>query len=208
MLRVLFLGEGTSDEGLALHVERIAAECGVDVAITVPRLEFVPGYIDRTVAGKLQGILRMGGTYDVVVIHRDGDRDGRDARLEEISAAVEQVTPDVKHVCVIPIRMTEAWLVLDEPAIREVAGNPNGREPLQIPKPAAAERISDPKAMLKELLETASGLTGRRLRDFKTKFPVHRRLLLERLRPDGPVRQLSAWRHFDEDVRSAFGKAS
>jgi hypothetical protein len=205
MLRVLFLGEGTSDEGIALHVERIAAECGVDVAITVPRLEFVPGYLDRSVAGKLLGIRRMGGTYDVVVVHRDGDRDGRDARLKEIRAAVEEVMPDVNHVCVIPIRMTEAWLVLDESAIREVAGNPNGREILGVPEPAIAEKIPDPKALLKELLVKASGLTGRRLRDFRTKFPVHRRLLLERLRPNGPVTRLTAWQQFDEDVRSVFG---
>lgn len=204
MHRVLFLGEGTSDEGIAFHVERIATECGVDVAITVPRLDLVPGLVDRSVAGKLTAISRMGGSYDVVVVHRDADRDGREARMKEIRDAVHEVMPDVRHICAIPVRMTEAWLVLDEAAIREVAGNPNGRIPLDLPRPNGAERIADPKALLKDLLVTASGLAGRRRRDFQTRFPIHRRLLLERLRPDGHVAGLTSWCHFDQDVRAVF----
>ena len=31
---------------------------------------------------------------------------------------------------IVPVRMTEAWLLLDESAIRRVAGRPHGDEPL------------------------------------------------------------------------------
>lgn len=49
----------------------------------------------------------------------------------------------------------------------------------------------------------ASGLSGRRLKSFKQRFSTHRRLLLERLDPSGPVNELSCWRRFDEDLRNA-----
>jgi hypothetical protein len=31
--RLLFLGEGTSDQGIAIHIERMAVENGLDVQI-------------------------------------------------------------------------------------------------------------------------------------------------------------------------------
>jgi hypothetical protein len=53
--------------------------------------------------------------------------------------------------------MTEAWLVLDEPLLRKVAGNPNGSMTLPIPTIRQAEWIADPRALLKEILVAASG---------------------------------------------------
>jgi hypothetical protein len=40
---------------------------------------------------------------------------------------------DMPVVCVVPVRMMEAWLLIDEMAIRRVAGNPNGRIPIELP---------------------------------------------------------------------------
>ena len=37
--------------------------------------------------------------------------------------------------------MTEAWLLFDESAIRVVAGNPNGKNPLNIPDLSVVEQI-------------------------------------------------------------------
>lgn len=202
MHKVLFLGEGSSDQGIAVHVERIAAELGIETQVTAPDAAMLPPH-DGTVAGKLRSIQRLGGSYAAVFIHRDADRAGREARVAEIRDAVNQVMPGVIHAAVVPVRMTEAWLLLDEQLIREVAGNPNGRVPLRLPSANEAERIADPKALLKELLVTASELTGRRRRSFQAAFPFNRRRLLEELDPGGPVRDAASWQQFREDIAHA-----
>ena len=53
-----------------------------------------------------------------------------------------------------------------EPAIRVAAGNPNGRMPLLLPTLRETEALVDPKETLRALLREASGLTGRRLKNF------------------------------------------
>ena len=106
-------------------------------------------------------------------------------------------------VPVVPIRMTEAWLLLDEEAIRKVAERPNGRTPLDLPKPHEVESIADPKRRLKETLLLASQTSGRRHQQFARDFSRHRALLLQRLDPSGAVSQLSAWRRLQSDVERA-----
>ncbi len=41
-LRLLFLGEGASDSGIAYHVERIATDAGFDVMLSDPDLSRLP----------------------------------------------------------------------------------------------------------------------------------------------------------------------
>jgi len=67
---------------------------------------------------------------------------------------------------VVPVRMLEAWLLLDEKAIRQAAGNPNGRQPLNLPSPSRLEERPDPKHDLHEALRTACALRGRRWKKF------------------------------------------
>ena len=203
MHRILFLGEGTSDEGIAVHVERIAEGCGLDVALTVPDLGLLP-LKDRTVRGKLEAVMTLGATFDLVVVHRDSDNVDRREREQEIREAVEIAVPECPHVAVVPVKMTEAWLVLDEVAIRSVAGNPAGRMSLGLPGPREAERIADPKAVLREALVAASGLTGRKRTIFQRGFSHQRRQLLERLDHNGAVQHLPSWRTFVDDLQNAF----
>lgn len=207
-VRILFLGEGPSDSGLVPQIENLAARLSIAVAITDPdlsRLRKPPG---RAVAEKLKVALAIGGQYDLAIVHRDADRDGRDARLMEITTAVEATMPDSSYVAVIPVRMTEAWLLTDEHELRSVAGNPKGTMQLDLPRPARVEAIPDPKKLLKEILGTASGLSGRRLAKFNDRFSQHRRQLLERLDPDGSIGAVSSWRCFVADLQSALKKAT
>ena len=44
--------------------------------------------------------------------------------------------------------MAEAWLILDEAAIRTAVGKPDSRIPLHLPTPREAERRADPKGIL------------------------------------------------------------
>jgi hypothetical protein len=115
--------------------------------------------------------------------------------------------PDVAHVPVIPIRMTEAWLLLDEAEIRRVAGAPNGKAALDLPRPRRVESIPDPKEVLRQTLARASGLSGRRLELFNKRFSLHRRQLLEGIDPHGPIRDVPSWCHFNADLATSLESA-
>ena len=111
---------------------------------------------------------------DVIFIHRDSDRESPSNRRREISDAIQSLpTGPARHwVPVIPVRMTEAWLLVSESALRGASGNPNGRNPLQLPPWRDLETIPDPKMVLQDLLVEASGLFGRRRKKFN--FPAQR----------------------------------
>jgi hypothetical protein len=144
----------------------------------------------------------MAGAPDVVVVHRDADSAGLIARRQEIEQAVAACAPTSKPVPVIPVRMTEAWLLLDEDAIRYVAGNPRGRAPLTLPKRHEVERAADPKHMLSSCLLDAASVTGRRRAQLIQRFSQNRRQLLERLDPEGPVAELSSWQELVASVEA------
>lgn len=203
-MRVAFLGEGSSDNGIAPHIERLAAERNIRSSVTVPDFARLDGKVGHSVPEKLCALRGFGDEYDLVVVHRDADNAGHEARALEISQAIGTQWAEIAHVPTIPVRMLEAWLLLDEQAIRQVAENPNGRTPLQLPKLAAIERNADPKALLKETLAKASGLSGRRFEQFQRRFPQHRLRLLELLDPRGPVLQLPSWNRFIGDLDAAF----
>jgi hypothetical protein len=101
---------------------------------------------------------------DVIFIHRDSDRESPSNRRREISDAIDSLreSPARHWIPVIPVRMTEAWLLVSESALRSASGNPNGRIPLQLPPWRDLETIPDPKVVLQNLLVSASGLSGRR----------------------------------------------
>ena len=105
---------------------------------------------------------------DIIFIHRDSDRETHVNRRMEISRAIESLPTNPAQHCVpvIPVRMTEAWLLVSEKALRGASGNPNGRNPLQLPALQDLEKIPDPKTVLQALLTEASGLSGRRKKKF------------------------------------------
>ena len=143
---------------------------------------------------------------DLLFIHRDAEREPRENRVSEIREAIEEVVKQSvavpPHVCVIPIRMQEAWLLFDEAALRKAAGNPNGRQPLELPNIRKVEQLPDPKEYLHELLCKASGLTGRRLKQFssdKVNGCVHR--LAELINDFSPLRALSAFQALETEIQ-------
>lgn len=206
-IRVVYLCEGSSDEGIAFHIEQIAAERGVDIVLSIPDFRLLPGHVEKTIAGKLRAIQLLGGNYDLAIIHRDADRDGTAARRMEITKAISEVCPDMDFVCLIPVTMTEAWLLLDEEAIRQVAENPKGRMNLSLPRAAHVENIADPKERLKETLALASDLSGRRLRDFQKRFSQNRRRLLEQLDRNGRVADVPSWQSFRKELEEALARS-
>ena len=140
---------------------------------------------------------------DLLFIHRDAERDTPDQRISEINEAVQTAisnnisVPPV--VCVIPVRMLEAWLLFDLNAIRMAAGNPNGTQSLDLPSLSELENLADPKESLHRMLRDASGLHGRRLRYFNSDSALLR--IPELIDDFGQLRKLTAFRKLENDIR-------
>ena len=138
--------------------------------------------------------------FDLLFVHRDADAAGHEERTREIVDALANAALDVGQVPIVPVRTTEAWVLLDEAAIRRVAGKPRGRQPLNLPRPARVESLADPKEALATALAAASGYSGSRLRRFRNRFGQHRRILLEQLAVGGTLELVPAWRRLREAV--------
>ena len=113
---------------------------------------------------------------DLLFVHRDAESAPIEERAAEIRKALEEssVEDSVRVVCVVPVRMQEAWLLIDEAALRRAAGDPNGTQPLAMPDVQRLEELADPKQRLRELLHQASGLRGHRLKRFNWRSSAHR----------------------------------
>lgn len=189
--------EGSSDQGLTVALETLLAEAGFDIVRGEAHLK------RGTVAESLATLATNREFFNVVFVHRDSDRAGREARVAEVTSAASSVTwavgDEPRVVPVIPITMTEAWLLLDEAAIRDVCGNSRGTAALGLPKPHEVEGVSDPKKLLFEAMRKAGPQGGRR-RGNERDLNRWRARLLERLDVHGPVRNLSGWKALEEDI--------
>ena len=138
---------------------------------------------------------------DLLFVHRDAEREPIGRRIEEIRESLERCAIDTPPVvCVIPVRMQEAWLLIDESALRRAAGNPRGRQPLNMPDPRTLEDLPDPKQSLHELLARASGLDGRRLRRFNRDMGRHVHRVAEHIGEFRLLRELTAFQQVESQV--------
>jgi len=135
---------------------------------------------------------------NLLFVHRDAEAQNPEERRAEVMAAVLSIPTPPAIVCVIPVRMSETWLLLNERAIRTAAGRPSGRVQLQLPGPERAELIPDPKGVLFQALRDASECTGRRLDNLNEHALRHR--VAELIDDYSILRRLSAFRRLEEDL--------
>jgi hypothetical protein len=202
--QALFLCEGSSDQPLADHIEALFRTLGLELRVVQPDFALLADKVTKDLPSRLAtGARLMGYEPDLVICHRDTDNTSIADRRAEMTAALHVVGSESPLVAVIPVRMTEAWLMLDERAIRTVAGNPRGKVDLQLPKVANIERMADPKAYLQKVILVASETSGRRRERLDRRFSSNRRQLLERLDLEGPITQLPSWQALLQEVATA-----
>ena len=136
---------------------------------------------------------------NLLFVHRDAEKEPKEHRYREIHQALERTNSSLPVVCVVPVRMQEAWLLFDTLAIRHAANNPHGRTPLNLPQRNRLEDLADPKEDLYALLRQASGLHGRRLKAFSE--PQHARRVADYIEDYAPLRILSAFTKLEEDLQ-------
>ena len=142
---------------------------------------------------------------EVLFVHRDAEREPLTTRQEEIRRAAEQARIPL-HVPVVPVRMTEAWLLIDERAIRRAADNPSGEEPLPIPPLKRLESVPDPKRLLHECLIAASEKRGRRRDQFKRSMSFRVQRVADLIDDFSPLLSLEAYRVLAEATGQAIAK--
>ena len=178
-LRYTLVSDGSADVALLPILNWLLITNGVKLAIQ-------PSWADlrqlrRSPATLLERITLAIDLYpcELLFIHRDAENQDRQIRLREIQNALTHIGTQARlvvppFVCVIPVRMTEAWLLIDEPAIKRAAGNASSTQHLGLPSIDHLELLPDPKNTLHSLLRLASGLHGRRLDGFRVGFHAQR----------------------------------
>ena len=200
-LRYTLLTDGPSDDALVPCLTWVLRNQGVRRAIQpqwaeLRNLRKPP----QTLTNKIKVALDL-YPCDLLFVHRDAEKEEREARESEIHRAVAEAgsrlkTPPV--VCVVPVRMMEAWLLFNESAVRRAAGNPNGRMALDLPRPSTIENMPDPKAKMFDLLREASGLQGRRRKRFVTAGSSRR--IADFLDDFAPLRGVHAFDALEADI--------
>jgi hypothetical protein len=199
-IQYTLLSDGSSDQALLPILSFVLRERGAETVepqwADIGRLREPPQALPERIRTAIDLY-----PCDLLFVHRDAERVGHDIRREEIIRALDAADIDVASVCVVPVRMTEAWLLIDERAIRKAAGRPQGRAALNLPQLRRLEEQADPKASLHQALRDASELRGRRLRDFPVSQRVRR--VAELISGYGALRALSAFRALEQEVRVA-----
>lgn len=209
-LLLTLVGEGPTDNALLPIIEWTlnSLELGL-----LPDVEFVSRFVGpKETPGVFDVVERavvsmVDFPCDLLFLHHDADGPTASPWADQIRAAVVdsrqqgQVVPPA--VPVVPVREMEAWLLIDEQAIRLAAGAARGTTPLDLPRGRAIERCPDPKLILRQALQKASGLPGRRLRDLDDVRPLD---VAAVIRSFAALRRLPAFRAFEADVRRVIGE--
>ena len=202
-LRFTLVGDGSSDQALIPILTWLLRQYweGTPIQPAFADLRWLPNP-----PGKLsQRIDKSVELYpcDLLFVHRDAEGKSMEDRFDEIgkSLARSERGKTLPVVCVVPVRMQEAWLLIDESALKTAVGNPSSRETLPMPDVRRLEGLKDPKSTLHELLRRASGLQGRRrLKHFNRDLGKCVQRVALQIGDFRPLRTLAAFRELENQV--------
>jgi hypothetical protein len=202
-LRYTLVSDGGSDRALIPILTWILTVNGIECAIQHNWADL------RSLPTKVKGLPeRIEKSYDlypcdILFIHRDAEKVPPESRKAEIDKAIRNVNINrdkLPYICVIPVKMTEAWLLIEDDAIKIAAGNPGKRERLALPRMYDLETLTDPKKILHDFLKEACGLKGRRLREYIPSRNASR--VSEFIADFSPLRQLPAFRNLEKEIKA------
>jgi hypothetical protein len=170
-LRYTLVADGSSDAALKPIIEWLIREHRPELGVLGEYAGSL-GTVGLSLEMRIPAALRL-FPCDLLIVHRDAESDPMEHRLDEIERAVDG--HGGRWIPLIPVRMTEAWLLSDESAIRSASENRSGKVRLNLPRKSRWELLPDPKAVLFEALEVASEKSARALRKFS---PARQRALV------------------------------
>ena len=200
-LACTLLADGASDRVLE-PVLRWLLDTHCPYATDLQFAEYLPGNPKGLAARMVTAIDQY--PCELLFVHRDAESGRPEVRQREIDEAWASILGGRHLVAIIPVRMTEAWLLLDEAAIRSASGNSNGTMPLTLPGAARLESLKDPKEYLFDALRTASGHSAGRLKAFSPEARRHR--VAELMFSFEPLRALPSFLRLEAQLQSNFLK--
>lgn len=201
-MRCTLLADGSSDVVLLPILGWLLRQRAVRAELDWADLRKLPAP-PRTLPERIQTAIEL-YPCDLLFVHRDAERESREHRVDEICAALDRLDSAPPAVCVIPVRMQEAWLLFDELALRRAADCPGGKMALQLPALDRIEQLADPKQLLHDLLRQASGLQGRRAKQFRPR--VHAHQLADRIDDFSPLQRLPAFQALEAELDQALAR--
>jgi hypothetical protein len=118
-IRYTLVTDGPTDSVLLRHIDWVISQ-HTSIAVRsiwadLSRLRHRP----RNLVQRIQTALDL-YPCDMLCVHRDAERDEPSIRVREIQSAASALhLPTSPIVCVVPVRMQEAWLLFDESAIKK-----------------------------------------------------------------------------------------
>lgn len=207
ILTIGYTAEGSTDVRFLGNIikrtfEEIAFECEGEIEIFEP--QFFPGEGNSFVEETLDVSKKAANSGIMVLcVHTDSDdRDDQRVRGTKILpawAAIEVCSDNnccKNLVAVVPVRMTEAWMLADMNLLMEEIG---GGQALSISNP---EGIADPKDLIKTVIREAFEELSRRQRRRRVEIdelyqPIGKRVDL------GLLRSLPSYQRFFNEAREA-----
>ena len=163
-----------------------------------PEVEILePGFSKRS--GGVKEFLRT-YTHDVMLlfVHRDSENMTLEERLKEFES-----TSGSNVVPVVPVRMSESWILFDGGAIARAAGS--SIHTVSVPRISGIESISDPKQHLDSLLlEAAGNPSGRRGKNFRRSLVERRMSVASFISDYSPLEGLTAFRSFQASLEQHY----
>ncbi len=205
-MELALIAEGTSDKVLIHPIRWLCNDIQPNWSYEIEPIIFDNISPKPDLSAKVEIILRQ-NRHQIILVHRDQDTMTRLNRTMEIENAVQSARLKANSAAVftcipiIPVQMTEAWFLIDEAAIKNVAGFRNNRASLSLPTLRQLEGVPDPKALLYDKIRTASGHTGRKLKKVRPQQIIH--TLADVIEDYSPLDQLSAFQSLRHALTTA-----
>ena len=187
----------------------LVADGGTDRGLLEPIIDWSIRRLDPDVRIDGRSFAKRRGSLDafferydpdgmMTFVHRDAEGVPLTQRLKEF-----EVLEQRSIVPVVPVRMSEAWILFDGTAISGAVGR--AIHPISVPSVSHLEGMSDPKAHLDDLLLRAAGSpTGRRLKSFNRDIVNRRIEVARRIHDFSPLDSLPAFRAFQNTLEERY----
>lgn len=186
-LATAFYGEGDGSEYTFLR--RLVQRTLEDMLPHIEVFDPTPIYVRATAqADKLVEAAQQARGYGLLVFHLDGDYRGWErayaerfkpgiARIRAVEEAIQEIVP------IIPIRMTEAWMLADFTAFQRVTATRATAAESGFPaQPHQVEAIQQPKGVLQQALQAVYTTRRRRIPTQDIYIPLADEIELDLLR--------------------------
>ena len=185
------VADGETDRLLIPIIQWSIHQLDPDVEILEPEFKRRSRSVDDFLSAYNSGAM-------LIFVHRDSENVPLEERLKEFESVDRS---DV--VPVVPVRMSEAWILFDGSAIAKAAGSPSSQ--VQVPKMDRIESIASPKRRLDQLLLKAAGSPeGRKGKNFNSSISQRRVSVAQYISDYSPLKHLPAFRRFQRSLAESY----